>query len=540
MNKIFIAILASLMIANSGIAGTGAGGRIDVLSYDVSIDLRQCLEPPYPKSYKAKAGIKIKALQELGTIELDAKNFSLIVDDVKGNAAKFIHYGNVLKVDLDRSYSEGEEFALTVQYRHKDVFDTAFYCFDGIVYTDCETAGARSWLPCNDVPDDKALLTLRAVVPEDVQFCSNGILRDSTAGNGKVTYSYESIHPISTYLIAFAASEKYMLAVQDWNYEDKTRGSMQVRYYYQRGETMFNLRNILQKTGRMLDFFSEIYCDYPFEKLAFATTDRHFPWGGMENQTLVTLCPDCWIEDLICHELVHQWFGDMITPQSWADIWLNEGFATYNEALWFERAYGNKRYMESVQAEAVKYLASNAGWAIYNQEWDKEEPNDTEVFETSITYSKSSCVLYMLRYVLGDSKFFDAMKKYANDVRFRYGNVNTRQFIDFLEETTDTELDWFFDQWIFGPNHPVYSPAVTIERSADGKWKAEYMITQNQTNAGFFRMPVELEVTFRDGSSERLREQNSYNMQVFEYTFDKEPTGIRFDPDNRIILKEVR
>ena len=81
---------------------------------------------------------------------------------------------------------------------------------------------------------------------------------------------------------------------------------------------------------------------------------------------------------------------------------------------------------------------------------------------------------------------------------------------------------------------------VTIERSADGKWKAEYMITQNQTNAGFFRMPVELEVTFRDGSSERLREQNSYNMQVFEYTFDKEPTGIRFDPDNRIILKEVR
>lgn len=132
------------------------------------------------------------------------------------------------------------------------------------------------------------------------------------------------------------------------------------------------------------------------------------------------------------------------------------------------------------------------------------------------------------------------MKKYANDVRFRYGNVNTRQFIDFLEETTDTELDWFFDQWIFGPNHPVYSPAVTIERSADGKWKAEYMITQNQTNAGFFRMPVELEVTFRDRSSERLREQNSYNMQVFEYTFDKEPTGIRFDPDNRIILKEVR
>ncbi|MBX7042309.1 MAG: M1 family metallopeptidase [Ignavibacteria bacterium] len=540
MKKILSALFVSLFFASAGLAGSGDGGKIDVQNYDVSIDLRQCLVSPYPKSYKAKAVIKIKALQELSSIELDARNFSLIIDEVTGNATKFTHYRNLLKVELDRSYSEGEEFALTVEYRHKDVFDSAFYCFDGIVYTDCETAGARRWLPCNDVPYDKALLTLRAVVPEDVQFCSNGILRDSTVRNGRVTYSYESIHPISTYLIAFVASEKYMLTLQDWDYADRGRGSMQVRYYYQRGETMFNLRNILQKTGRMLDFFSETYCDYPFEKLAFATTDRHFPWGGMENQTLVTLCPDCWIEDLVCHELVHQWFGDMITPQTWADIWLNEGFATYNEALWFEKAYGNKRYMESVQAEAVKYLGSNAGWAIYNQKWDTEEPNDTEVFESSITYSKASCVLYMLRYVLGDAKFFDALKKYANDGRFRYGNVNTRQFIDFLEETTDTELDWFFDQWIFGPNHPVYSPAVTIERSSDGKWRAEYMITQNQTNAGFFRMPVEFEVTYRDGSSERIKEQNSYNMQVFEYTFDKEPAGIRFDPDNRIILKEVR
>jgi len=513
---------------------------IDVLHYDLSLNLLNNLTPPYKKSYDGSVTINAKALAETNEISLNAHNYSLLIDGVSGSSKSFSHSGNKLSIVLDRNYAEGEEFSVTVNFRHKDVFDTAFYCNDGLVYTDSESAGARRWFPCKDVPNDKATVKITAVVPADVQFCANGLMTDSISSSGAIKYVYESKHVVATYLIEFVASKKYLLAVEEWEFPSADKGEMQVRYYYQRGETMFNLKNVMLKTNRMLDYFSEIYCEYPFEKLGFATTDRHFPWGGMENQTIITLCPDCWIEDLICHELIHQWFGDMITPETWADIWLNEGFATYNEALWIEKAYGKQKHQEAVQYEAVKYLNSNAGWAIYNPEWKTEEPNDAQVFDPGITYSKAGCILYMLRHVLGDEVFFDVLKKYSNDEKFRYGNVSTEEFVSFVEEVSGKDLGWFFEQWIYGPNHPVYQLNYTKDKSDEGKWKVQYVIIQTQKNSGYFKMPVEIEVTFTDGSTKLLTEFNDYNMQTFDFVFDKEPAKIKFDPRNMIILKEVR
>ncbi len=534
-----IFLICSYSFLHDAIA-QNATDNIDVISYDIDIDLVNSLTSPFKRSFNGTVTVNAKILSEVSEFSLDAHNFSLAIDDVTGNCRNFSHSGNKLMIALDRAYSEGEEISVRIKYRHKDVFDTAFFCNDGLVYTDSETAGARRWLPCKDVPSDKATSRFTAKVPAEVQFCSNGILTDSIASQNTLKYVYESSYPIATYLIAFVASKKYLLSVENWNYDTGDRGKMEVRYYYQKGETMFNLRNIMLKTNMMLDFFSEIYCDYPFEKLAFATTDRHFPWGGMENQTIVTLCPDCWIEDLVCHELVHQWFGDMITPATWADIWLNEGFATYNEALWIERTYGAKKYKNAVEYEAQKYLNSNGGWAVYNENWNTDQPNDIQVFDAGITYSKAGCVLFLLRYVLGDQVFFDVIKKYANAEKFRYGNVSTSQFEDFIEEATGRDLTWFFQQWVYGPNHPVYQLNFMKEKTDDNKYKAQYMITQTQRNAGYFKMPVEFEVTFADGSTKMISENNDYNMQTYEYVFDKEPLRIKFDPRNMIVLKEVK
>ena len=517
-----------------------AGDNIDVIGYDIELDLVNNLESPFKRSFSGIVTINAKTISETNEILFDAYNYSLTIDEVTGNGIGYTHSGNKLAIALDRTYSIDEEISVKIKYRHKDVFDTAFYCNEGLVYTDSESAGARRWLPCKDVPSDKALSKIAAKVPADVQFCGNGLLTDSIASQGTVKYVYDSRHPIATYLIAFVASKKYLLSVVNWDYIISGKGNMEVKYYYQKGETMFNLRNIMLKTNKMLDFFSEIYCDYPFEKLAFATTDKYFPWGGMENQTIVTLCPDCWIEDLICHELVHQWFGDMITPETWADIWLNEGFATYNEALWIERTYGKDKYKSAVEYEAQKYLSSNPGWAVYNENWKTDEPNDTQVFDPGITYSKAGCILFLMRYVLGDEVFFDVMKSYANEEKFRYGNVNTAQFEEFVEEKSGKDLTWFFQQWVYGPNHPVYQLNFNKEKTDDNKFKAQYMITQTQRNAGYFKMPVELEITFTDGSKKMVYEENEYNMQTYEYILDKEPVNIKFDPRNKIVLKEVK
>jgi aminopeptidase N len=481
--------------------------------------------------------ISIKANQKLNQISLNAENTSLNIKSVSGSGVSFYHTDNLLTINLDNLYDSAEVFDITINYNHKNVKDSAFFVREGMVFTDCETSGARRWFPCNDVPDDKAQLELVARVPSNVLLASNGYLADSISSGDTTVYKWITDHQISTYLIAIVGSSNYNLDVINW--KRPSGESMQVRFYWQNGETIFNLNNIKSKIGTMLDFYSEKFGDYPFEKLAFATTNRDFLWGGMENQTLVTLCPNCWTEDLATHELSHQWLGDLITPMTWSDIWLNEGFATFSEALWHEYKGGYKDYKANLLNEASKYLKYNPGWAIYQSSWNTITPDDNMIFNSAITYSKSSCVVYMLRYILGDQMFFDFLKLYAGNPDFMFGNISTEQFMDYINEVTETDLDWFFEQWLFRPNHPVYQNNYSIDAAGSDVWKVNYTLNQIQTNTGFYKMPVELKITFRSGKDTTLKVNNDYNLQTFEFEFDSEPARVSFDPNNNIILKEV-
>ncbi len=512
----------------------------NVVSYSVNLDLYDNFKVPYPRTFVANETITIQSLLNSGQIVLDAVNKSLLVDSVSGAGISFDHVNNRLTINLDRNYDSLEMFDVTIFYRHKDIKDSAFYCSGGMVYTDCETSGARRWFPCKDAPNDKALVNINARVPARTPFVSIGVLADSTVSGDTLIYKWESKFPVATYLVAIVGKTDYNLDVLYRKQRDDSSDSLQVRFYWQTGETAFNLRNVKNKIGMMLKVFSELYGDYPFEKIGFATVNRDFLWGGMENQTIVTLCPDCWTEDLVSHELAHQWFGDMITPMTWSDIWLNEGFATYSESLWYERTLGKKAYKDNVDYNASKYLIQNPGFPVYNESWNVSEPDDNLVFNDAITYSKSACVIHMLRYVLGDSLFFKFLHDYANDPYFKYGNVSTKEFIETINLVTMRNLQWFFDEWIYGPNHPVYKNNFTIDELPEEKWKLNYTIIQTQENAGFFKMPVELRVEFTGGKDTLLTVSNDYNMQMYSFEFSDQPKKIFFDPDNEIVLKEVK
>ncbi|MBV6479258.1 MAG: hypothetical protein HGGPFJEG_02029 [Ignavibacteria bacterium] len=538
MLKTIILFFLSILISYNTSAQVKSERNYNVISYSLDLNLYDCFIRPFPTSFSASEKITVLNESSSGQISLDAYDGSLIIDSVGLSGTSFSHSDNILTINLDRFYDSSEVFDLLIYYRHKNVKDSSFMTGRGIVYTDCEPIGARRWFVCNDIPSDKAITEITTRVPVGVIYGATGNLTDSLVSNDTLIYKYVSRYPVATYLVAIAGKTDFRLQENIWNrYGDNEK--IPLRYYSQKGETEFNINNVMKKVPEILEFFSKLFGPYPFEKLAFATTDQQYQWGGMENQTLITLCPDCWIEDLVCHEAAHQWFGDLISPSAWSDIWLNEGFATYCEAIWAEYKYDYTGYKNLIDYEASKYLKHNPGREIYNKDWDKNIPADTILFNDYLAYSKSACVLHMFRYLVGDSVFFNSLELYARNPEYMYGNISTGEFIKFMSSVTNRDLLWFFGQWLMQPNHPVYQNRTNIKKAGDAKWKVEYTITQHQTNSGFFKMPVELKVVFENGSDTLIKVDNDYNVQKYEFEFSSKPKRVLFDPDNHIVLKEV-
>lgn len=510
----------------------------DVLNYTLDLDLYHNYASPYPKDYSASNIVKFRVDSTLNSIQLDAKNNSIEILSVSMAGTSFTHESDVLTIILDEIYNAGDIVEVKIDYYHKDVTDDGIYIGGGFVFTDCEAEGARCWFPCWDKPADKATLDLTAKVPSDVLLGSNGRLADSTMVADTIYYNWISRDPIATYIMVISSSNNYSLDIVYWddNPNDKDPG-MPIRFYYQPGEDPTAIEEFIIP---LADHFSELFGVHPFEKDGFATLNEQFVLGGMENQSLTSLCQNCWNESLVAHEFTHQWFGDMIGPGTWADIWLNEGFATYGEALALEHFYGYNQYRSDIIAKANFYIDNNPGWVISNPEWAINTPPINELLNGPITYYKSCCVLHLLRYTLEDDVFFAAIKDYATDtVNFKYKTAVTEDFVSKINESTGQDLDWFFDQWIYGANHPVYENTYNFINNGNQTWDVNFQTTQVQTNAPFFTMPLEVYIFFMDGSDTTIRVFNDENNQVFNFTFEKEPLFFFFDKLNKMVLKQA-
>ena len=507
----------------------------DVLKYTLNFDLVNCLQSPYPNSFEADVKILFRIDSALNQIVLDANNQSLTISGVQLNGISFTHIANELTIQLDRTYSPGEEAEVHIFYTHADIKDGAFYASGGFAFTDSEPEGARKWFPCYDKPSDKALTDIKAKVPLGARLGSNGKLQDSIVDGNTITYHWVSRDPVATYITVLTASNNFNLDIVNWT-NPNTSEVIPIRFYYNNGEDPSYIKSII---GDMTTLFSTKFGDHPFEKNGFATLNNEFAWGGMENQTLTSLCSGCWSESLIAHEFAHQWFGDMITCATWADLFLNEGFATWTEAYWFENRQGYDYYKNKMLGYAQTYFNGNPHWAISSPSWAVTTPSVNVLFNYSITYMKASCVMHMLRYTLGDSVFFPALKAYATDtVDFKHKSATIEDFKNKMEIESGQELDWFFDQWIYKPDHPIYKNVYSINSGEKGNWLVHFTANQeDQAFLPYFQMPLELLVSFADGTDSLVRVFNSFGGQVFAFEFDKEPNLVVFDPNNDILLK---
>jgi len=504
----------------------------DVQRYSLEVDLYKNFLSPFPHSFNAIEEITFTALNEIESIKLDASNKSILINKIYLDGKSFSHGNDTLTIRLKSKINKGKEFKIGINYSHKNVDDQTLFVKEGMLFTMNAPESAHNWFPCVDKPSDKALFSIKAKTPANVLLASNGLLVDSVQIADTIFYKWQTNFPVATYLINITAKINYKLDIDNCN-------SIPVRYYWNENEDQNSLKRIKKILPAMLDYYTTLFGNYPFEKIGFATLDEQFSFGGMENQTIISLCPNCWDEVLIAHEFSHEWFGNMITPASWADIWLNEGFATYCEGLWLEKNYGKDAYNYFINYSAERYFSEQNKFPVYNPEWSNYTPAKDSLYNGAIIYSKAALIIHTLRNVIGDSLFFKAIKDYLSDKNLMYKNASSQDLIAKINKAADKDMQWFFDQWLKTKYHPVYNFYSAITKDDNGKWNVEFTISQTNEDDILFIMPVEIGIIFSDRSKNVTTVFNNKSDQNFKFLFDKQPEEVLFDPSNKIPIKRI-
>jgi hypothetical protein len=491
----------------------------DVVHYFIDVDL-----DPTTDTVTGTVTMTAEVLStSLNQADVDLLS-NMTVTQVTGTGGPLVysHASDIVTVTLDRTYITGELFTFTIDYNGTpdpavDAFAFAERSSQPMIWSLSEPFGARSWWPCKDISSDKAdSVDVRVTIPAGLIVASNGTLRSTTNNGATDTYWWHEEYPIATYLVSVAIHP--YTTFSHWYHYSPT-DSMEVQYYvfpdhYDAVQTNY------AKTVPMIELFAGLFGEYPFlnEKYGHA----EFTWGGgMEHQTITSM--GGYSEYLIAHELAHQWWGDMVTCDDFHHIWLNEGFATYSEALWSEGTYGIAQYHQDMFY--AKYLGGGTIYVPDTGDWNR-------IFHSGLSYNKGSWVLHMLRHVVGDTTFFSILQTYYADPQFQYGTATTEQFRDLCESVSGMDLDAFFHQWIYEEYYPEYQYEWSAAENG-GFWDVDLTIDQLQTHHTYW-MPIDVRISTAAGDT-TLAVWDSLATQQFTLTVAAEPTGVALDPDEWIL-----
>jgi len=353
---------------------------------------------------------------------------------------------------------------------------------------------------------------------------SNGSLEEVIDNGLTHTYRWNIGYPIANRLVSLAITN-YELYVNEFI----SNGDTMKLYHYNYPENVNEERiNQLDKTIGMLEIFENRFGPYPFfdEKYGHAEFGR----GAMEHQTIASM--GHYRTSTIAHELSHQWFGNKITCESWHHIWLHEGFATYSESIYYEDLSGIDAYNESISNEMVD--AKKAKGSIYV----KDISSTKEIFDVNRTYAKGAVVVHMLRGIVGTDIFYDILKAYLSDPSLAYGVAVIEDFQKIAEEVSGLDLEYFFEEWLYGENYPHYSIDWEWETTNEDDYVVVVDINQIENTAPqFFIMPIQFKFVTVAGDTTITLMNDSLN-QVFSILLESKPLTFSFDPDNWI-MKEI-
>lgn len=509
----------------------------------VKFDLKLANDTTYVGGNVSTTARVVATSLSLYVFELDN---ALVVDTVfiDGTQAAVTSFGDVRTVALPHTLTMGTMFTARVVYHgYPSVAGTIFTGIGGlntkisptwgtrITFTQSEAYHAKEWWPCKQSLHDKIdSVDMWVTVPDTLKAGSNGVLTGITPVDATHNrYEWKSRHPIDYYLISVAVAP-YIDYSYYMHFSGSSDSMLIQNYVYDNPATLPFFKNVIDSVGMYVDYFSKIYSRYPFwnEKYGHCMAPLN---GGMENQTMTTIGNfQGWI---VAHELGHQWFGDNVTCGTWADIFVNEGAASYTEDLYREHFHSRADMIADMVEKQANVRKYDTG-SIFIPAADTID--EGRVFDSRLSYHKGACMLHMLRHVINnDSIFFHIYKSYQQE--HREGNATIADFRNVVKSivspaVNEINIDTFFKQWAYGEGFPVYH----------AKWNQkgnEVYVQLDQTtkmpsSVACFSTPIEIRL--RAGATDTLiRVTNDRNSQLYHFTWRKTMTGLNLDPNEWVL-----
>jgi aminopeptidase N len=510
---------------NNILETTSASNNYDVKYYRCEWEVN-----PAVRYIAGKVTVYFVITAATDNIQIDLMN-PLVTDSVKQRNTHLLkqHSNNTLSINFPSTVNAGVLDSVSIFYHGVPPnngfgsFEVTTHAAVPVMWSLSEPYGSRDWWPCKNGLDDKAdSIDIIITVPSQYKAASNGLLQSEILINGgtqKAAY-WKHRYPIASYLVCFAVTNYAVF--NNSVLLGSTNLPMQTYCY---PESLASFQNGTQNVLDALQLFHANFGDYPFIKEKYGHVQ--FSWGGgMEHQTasfMVSLN-----ESLVAHELGHQWFGDKITCASWEDIWLNEGFATFLAAFYMENKYPANTLTN--RKSVISNITSQPGGSV----WVDDTTNVGRIFSGRLSYNKGSYLLYMLRWILGDEVFFNALRQYQKDPQLAYGFAMTGDLKRHLEQLSGKDLTEFFKDWFKGQGYPTYNVSWTQVGSNYVNIKMNQ--STSHPSVDFYELPVALK--FKNATQEKtIVVDNKTNGETFFRNIGFIADTVLIDPEYWLVTK---
>ncbi len=440
-----------------------------------------------------------------------------------------------IKIQLGQSLAAGAVDSLTISYAGTpgaygsagEAFAISTQGGTPVLYTLNEPYGAQEWFPTKQSMNDKIeKVDLVITTPGAYNVAGNGkLLSETTLPDGKKRTFWQTNYPIPAYLIA--------LGITNYVKINDTMGTPPfpfVNYVYPSTANNNSAMNNIAWTKEAMNLFETYFGPYPYREEKYG--HMQFNWGGgMEHATMSSM--GSFGKGLIAHELAHQWFGDKVTCKTWNEIWLNEGFATFGEHLVNEKLLMSASQFQNYLQGEMDYITSSAGGSVYVA--DSQLGNTDAVFSGRLSYSKAGYVVRMMKWILGEEVFYQALKDFHNRPQLAYSYAGTEDLENSVLQTSGVDLSGFFQDWIYGQGYPSYQ--IKWNQTTAQQLVIKVNQTQSHSSVNYFELPLPVRIKGTNGEVLNLKLENSMNGQSFTVPVNFTVSTVTFNDEKHLVTR---